>query len=79
MTLRLDILLTLKTQSVSYVLRPSHFCELNSTFTSNSHYKSFAIFLPNRRIFLSNDNVTYSLQMSEGIDDEKKSNVIRVN
>ena len=29
----------------SGVLRHRHFCELNSTFNGNSHYKSFAIFL----------------------------------
>ena len=62
----------------SGALGPSHFCELNSTFNGNSHYKSFAIFLSNRSEFLSDDLVIHSLQRSKRIADEKKANVIRV-
>ena len=50
----------------------------NSTFNGNSHYKSFAIFLSNRRDFFSDDLVIHSLQRSKRIANEKKANVIRV-
>ena len=60
------------TQTSVVILHPSHFCELNSTFNGNSHYKSFAIFLSNRRELLSDDLVIHSLQKSKRIADEKK-------
>ena len=52
------------------VLRQIHFCELNSTFNGNSHYKLFAIFLSNRCEFLSDDLATYSLQRFKRTTDE---------
>ena len=60
------------TQTRVAILHPSHFCDFNSTFNGNSHYKSFAIFLSNRREFLSNDLYIHSLQRSKQIADEKK-------
>ena len=60
------------TQTRVVILRPSHFCELKSTLNGNSHYKSFAIFLSNRREFLSEDLVIHSLQRSKRIADEKR-------
>ena len=44
----------------------------NSTFNGNFHYESFAIFLSNRREFLSNDLDILSLQRSKRIADEKR-------
>ena len=60
------------------VLCQIHFCELNSTFNGNSHYKLFAIFLSNRCEFLSEDLATYSLQRFKRTTDETRSNVIKV-
>ena len=59
------------TQTRVVILRPSHFCELNSSFNGNSHYKSFAIFLSNRRELISNNLAIHSLQRSKRIADEK--------
>ena len=47
------------------------FCELNSAFNGISHKKLFAVFLPSRREFLSDNLVTYSGQNSQQIADKK--------
>ena len=56
---------------LSGVFTSKPFCEFNRTSNGNSHYKSFVIFLSNRRDCLSDDLVTYSPQRSKRIDDEK--------